>query len=130
MKLLGDHEPYYPILEAISNLIRLPGSKASVTEILASQAPAWLVQFPALVTSDDLERLRRDLAGTTRERILRELCEAMEKIAKEWPLVVILEDVHWTDPYTIDWLSAFAHGNRNAKLIGSQHLRMEIEMPN
>jgi tetratricopeptide (TPR) repeat protein len=49
--------------------------------------------------------------------MLRELCDALDIITKEFPLVIILEDVHWADPYTVDWLSALARGNRIARLM-------------
>ena len=115
-KQFGVHEPYYPLLEAISNLIRQPGSEA-VVEVLATHAPTWLIQFPAFVKLDQTDRLQLELAGATRERMLRELYDLMEKTAAESPLLVILEDVHWADPNTISWLSAFAYGKRSTKLM-------------
>ena len=45
--------------------------------LLGQQAPTWLVQMPAFRAAD-LETLRRRTAGATRERMLRELAEALD----------------------------------------------------
>jgi len=112
----GDKEAYYPMLEAIGKLCRRPGGD-SVVRILASHAPTWLVQFPALVTREQRETLHRELLGATRERMLREIAEALETIAAASPLVLILEDLQWVDPSTVDLISAAARGRAPAKLM-------------
>jgi hypothetical protein len=38
-----------------------------------------------------------ELQGTTRERMVRELAEAVETLTAVTPLVVVLEDLHWSD---------------------------------
>ena len=35
--------------------------------------------------------------GATRERMLRELADAVEAITIEAPLMIVLEDLHWSD---------------------------------
>src|SRR4029077_13224902 len=44
----GSKEAYYPMLEALGELCRDSGGE-SLVQILAVQAPTWLVQFPAQV---------------------------------------------------------------------------------
>jgi DNA-binding winged helix-turn-helix (wHTH) protein len=112
----GGKEPYYPMLEAFGKLCRRPGCD-SVVHVLASQAPTWLVQFPALVKPEQREALRRELQGATRERMLREMGEAIETIAAATPLLLVLEDLQWADPSTLDLISALARGRAPAKLL-------------
>jgi len=112
----GGKEAYYPMLEALGTLCRRPGG-GSVVQVLGSHAPTWLVQFPAFVTREQRETLRRELLGATRERMLREIGEALETIATATPLVLILEDLHWVDPSTVDLISALARGRAPAKLM-------------
>ena len=112
----GGKEAYYPFLEALGQLIRGPGG-AAVVNILASQAPTWLIQFPALLGPGQREALQRELLGATRERMVREICEASETITAELPLVVILEDLHWVDTSTLDLISALARRRAPAKLL-------------
>ena len=52
--------------------------------------------------------LRREIEGATRERMLREIIEAMETISSERPLLLVFEDLHWADPSTVDFISALA----------------------
>ena len=50
------------------------------------------------------EALYRRAGGATRERMLRELAEAVEALTTTRPLVLVLEDLHWSDDATLDWL--------------------------
>ena len=112
----GGKEPYYPILEALGNLCR-GGGGDSVVRILAERAPTWLVQFPALIKREQREMLQREILGATRQRMLREITEALETIGAETPLLLVLEDLHWVDPSTVDLISALARGRGTAKLM-------------
>ncbi|MBI4905079.1 MAG: AAA family ATPase [Acidobacteria bacterium] len=112
----GGIEAYYPMLEAIGSLIRSEGNEP-VIQALAKRAPAWLSQFPGLVKPEQRESLQREVLGSTRERMVRELCEALEGIAANTPLLVILEDLHWADPSTLDLISAFARRREPARVL-------------
>ncbi|MBV9612754.1 MAG: AAA family ATPase [Acidobacteriaceae bacterium] len=112
----GGKEAYYPILEALGQLCQ--GSEVeSIVQILATQAPTWLVQFPPLVNSKQREMLQREILSATRERMLREIGEALETIASEKTLLLVLEDLHWADLSTIDLISALARRRAPAKLM-------------
>jgi Cdc6-like AAA superfamily ATPase len=89
----GSKEAYYPALEALSQLCGSRGD--TVVQILASLAPTWLVQFPAHVRYGQREMLHQEILGATRERMLREISEALETISSERPLLLVLEDLHW-----------------------------------
>jgi DNA-binding winged helix-turn-helix (wHTH) protein/tetratricopeptide (TPR) repeat protein len=103
----GGTEPFYPILEALSQLLRDP-SRAELVRLLESQAPTWLVQFPALLTRRRRETLQREILGATRERMLREISVALESIAAKTPLLLVLEDLQWVDHSTVDLIAALA----------------------
>ncbi len=112
----GGKEPYYPMLDALGRLCA--GSQEnSIVRILAAQAPTWLVQFPALLKREHREMLQREILGTTRERMLREICEALETITGECPLLLVLEDLQWVDPSTVDLISALARRQVPARLM-------------
>ena len=55
----GSREAYYPMLEVLAALCRGDSGDA-IVQILAAQAPTWLIQFPALLTRDRGEILRRE----------------------------------------------------------------------
>jgi DNA-binding winged helix-turn-helix (wHTH) protein/predicted ATPase len=112
----GGKEAYYPVLEALGQLIRDAGD-SPVVQILIKRAPTWLIQFSSLVKGAEQEALQREVLGTTRERMVREICEALEAVTVEHPLILILEDLHWVDVSTLDVISALARRRGPAKLI-------------
>jgi predicted ATPase len=112
----GGKEPYYPLLEALGLVARGPSGTA-VVDALATYAPTWLIQFPSLIRADQQAALQREILGATRERMVRELCEALEVITQTVPLVLILEDLHWVDPSTVDVISAIARRREPARLL-------------
>jgi DNA-binding winged helix-turn-helix (wHTH) protein/tetratricopeptide (TPR) repeat protein len=112
----GGKEAYYPVLEAIGQWVR-ESSGGSVAQTLAKLAPTWLIQFPSLIKPEQREALQKEIQGATRERMVREICEALEALTAQDPLVLVLEDLHWVDPSTLDFLSAVARGRRPAKLL-------------
>ena len=112
----GGKEAYFPMLEALGHLIRGADGKALVKS-LAQQAPTWLTQFPSLVKADEREALQREIFGATRERMVREICETLESLTVENPLVLVFEDLHWADPSTLDLISALARRRQPAKLV-------------
>jgi DNA-binding winged helix-turn-helix (wHTH) protein/tetratricopeptide (TPR) repeat protein len=112
----GETEAYYPILEALEQLC-VGSAAASIVEILAAQAPTWLVQFPALLTERHREILRQEILGATRERMLREIATAFDAIAAETPLLLVLEDLQWVDHSTIDVIAVMARRRAMAKLM-------------
>ncbi len=112
----GAGEPYLPILEAVTRLCREPRDEKLV-EILHRVAPAWLAQMPSLVTAEDRARLQGLAQGTTQQRMLREMAEALEVIAAETPLVLYLEDLHWSDPSTLDLIATVARRSEPARLM-------------
>jgi hypothetical protein len=112
----GSREAFYPVLEAVGQLCRGPDG-ARVVETLATQAPTWLVQFPALVKREHRETLQQEILGATRDRMLREICEALESIPLGRPLLLVFEDLHWVDYSTIDFISAFARRRSTANIM-------------
>ena len=112
----GGKEPYYPVLEALGQLCR-GASRESVLEILASQAPTWLAQLPGLLKRETRERLQREIIGATRERMLREIGDALETIAESTPLMLVFEDLQWVDYSTIDFIAAVARRRGPARLM-------------
>jgi predicted ATPase len=110
----GTSEAYLPVLEAIGRLCR---EQTQVVEVLRAHAPMWLLQMPSLVSASDRELLSREVFGATRERMLREMGEALEALTADLPLVLILEDLHWSDYSTLDLISYLARQRQAAQLM-------------
>jgi DNA-binding winged helix-turn-helix (wHTH) protein len=112
----GPSEAYLPILEALGQLCRGPGGTHLVA-MLRQQAPTWLVQLPWLLTTTDRAHLQYELQGMTRERMLREFAEVVDTLTAATPLVLVLEDLHWSDPATVDLLTLLARRPTPARLL-------------
>ena len=61
--------------------------------------------MPHLVSDEQLAEVTRRAAGGNESRQLRELSEALEAMCAQEPLVLVLEDLQWSDVATIDLLS-------------------------
>jgi len=112
----GAGEPYLPVLEALSRLGQEPAGQR-VIELLHRFAPTWLVQMPELLTYEDRIRLQGEMQGVTQQRMLREMTQALEALSTEAPLVLLLEDLHWSDFSTLELISAVARRSQPARML-------------
>ncbi len=112
----GAGEAYLPVLEALDRLCRTPGHER-LPLLLSQHAQMWLAQMPSLMSPADHKRLWRELQGATRERMLREMATVVDALAAETPLVLVLEDLHWSDYATLDLLSFLARRWEPARLL-------------
>ena len=56
-----------------------------------------------------MEVLRSETAGATKQRMLREIGDALGALSLDAPLLLLLEDLHWADRPTIDLLRHLCH---------------------
>jgi len=108
----GAAEAYLPVLEAFGRLLREPGAER-VIRILRSHAPTWLAQLPWV----DRESSPAPSLGVTNERMLREMAEALEALSAATPVLLVLEDLHWSDHSTLDLLAMLGRRQESARLL-------------
>src|SRR3979490_3461404 len=82
----GSKEAYGPMLDALGRLCRGPQAEL-IVQILSAEAPTWLAQLPALLTREHREMLQREILGANRERMVREIGDALESITAETALL-------------------------------------------
>jgi predicted ATPase len=112
----GEGEPYLPFLEALGRLGQGP-ERDAVCAVLRRYAPMWLVHLPGLVSEPELERLQGRLYGLRPARMLRELAEALEVLTADRALVLLLEDLQWSDHATVEALAYLAQRPEPARLL-------------
>ncbi len=112
----GAGEAFLPILDAVGKLCRGPEGER-IIDVLRRHAPMWLVQLPAFIEGEELEALQHKVQGASRERMLREIAEALEVLTVEQPLILVLEDLHWSDVSTLDLLAFVARRKEPACLL-------------
>jgi DNA-binding winged helix-turn-helix (wHTH) protein/tetratricopeptide (TPR) repeat protein len=111
----GAGDAYKPVLEALGRLCRNEGER--VIGRLRRSAPLWLAQLPWLLADDARDSLRRELLGATPQRMLREMSEAVESLGTDATVVLVLEDLHWSDRATIDLISFLARRREPMRLL-------------
>jgi DNA-binding winged helix-turn-helix (wHTH) protein/tetratricopeptide (TPR) repeat protein len=109
-------EPYYPMLEALGDLCKGAG-KTRVVRTVLELAPSWAAQMPAQISLGQRASLRQQIVPDPQSRMVREACNLFDALATDQPLVLVLEDLHWADFATIDFLSALCRRRSSAKLL-------------
>ena len=117
----GTGEPYLPVLEAIAELCR---SDSTVPTLLRAVAPTWLLQLPWLSTAEERDALRRELAGVGPERMLREMGEMLDRYTANRPLLLITEDLHWSDHATVQLMDYIARRRGSARFMWLASFRL------
>jgi DNA-binding winged helix-turn-helix (wHTH) protein/tetratricopeptide (TPR) repeat protein len=112
----GAGEPYMPVLEALTRLGQEPGGDWML-DTLHRFAPSWLAQMPALLGEAEREHLQRQAPGASQQRMLREMTQALEAMTTDLPVVLFLEDLHWSDVSTLELISAVARRTESARLL-------------
>ncbi len=137
----GAGEPYLAVLEALAALCR---RDASLADLIRTVAPTWLHQLPWLSSAAERQALQREFSGEVQAPMLREAGELLDRYTESRPLLLVTEDLHWSDPATVQlinyiarrrtsprllWLASF----RPAELIAADHplqaVRRELRLP-
>jgi DNA-binding winged helix-turn-helix (wHTH) protein/tetratricopeptide (TPR) repeat protein len=110
----GTGEPYLPVLEALAELCR---KDPDLPALLRTVGPTWLLQLPWLGTVEERDALRRELAGVGPDRMLREMSELLDRYTDQRPLLLVTEDLHWSDRGTIQLIDHVARRRGRAGLM-------------
>ena len=105
----GPAEPFLPLLDALSRLSRQPGNVWA--------AAALQQRLPEGMLSPSAASLSSPAAAIMPDRAVRLLGEAVEALANERVLILVLEDLHWSDPSTLDVLSYLAQRPESSRLM-------------
>ena len=127
----GAGEAYLPFLDLLGSLLQSPG-RERVVALLRRHAPTWCLQFPAVFSSGAIDQILREATGATKDRMLRELGDALAALTAETPVLLVLEDMHWTDPASVDMLRHLAeraHGQRLLLLVTARPEDIERNNP-
>jgi tetratricopeptide (TPR) repeat protein len=99
----GPAEAFLPFLDAVGRLLTSRGA-SQATALLRTYAPTVCVQMPAGLLPDPDGALRRQTAGATKDRLIREGGDFMEAACRTYPIVLLIEDLQWADPASVDLL--------------------------
>jgi predicted ATPase len=96
--------PFQPLVEALRLALPWPGFGAGVQ-------PVWLAETAQLLP--ELREHSRDLprvsgAGEDQARLFEALIQVFLGLAAQQPLLLCLDDLHWADETTLNWLRVLA----------------------
>jgi DNA-binding winged helix-turn-helix (wHTH) protein len=109
-------EPYGPLIEILSELAAGPLGPR-VRPLLRDGAPNWRAQIPALAEPETPARSLTDVARNSADRMPREFTDLMERLTRQAPGILVLEDLHWADARTLAWLTAWGMRRAPARLL-------------
>jgi predicted ATPase len=116
----GRDEPFWPFADVIGQLAHTGGKKMAgdILDAVLDLAPSWASVIPvagtvvgASIKTAQVVRTRtrtNDLPNP--DKLLREYVGALKKVADKQPVLIFVDDVHWSDSASIKLLS---HLSRN-----------------
>ena len=118
----GEGEAYLPVLEALGRLAR-DDAAGALSETLARHAPTWVSQLAALDPTPPTQWRRDGAVATMPARMLREMADALEVFTRRRALLLVLEDLQWSDPSSVDLIGYIARRRQPARLLVIGSLR-------
>ena len=114
---LAGTEAYLPVLEAMDSMLQGTG-REMLEPVMRSVSPSWYVQLASLNPADSsAAQLLTEAKSGSQERMKRELGLFLQEVAKQQPLILFLDDLHWADPSTTDVLSYLAGRINTARIL-------------
>jgi len=111
----GSSAAYLPILDALAGLLAGPHG-ASLEAQLELHAPGWCESFPELFADGGSHRAP-SLEAASRESLPWQLARALSAWSSAQPVVLVLEDLHWADPSSLDLLRLLCAHCRTERLL-------------
>jgi DNA-binding winged helix-turn-helix (wHTH) protein/tetratricopeptide (TPR) repeat protein len=103
---LAGAEPHLAVLEALDELL---ARDRALTESLRRLAPTWYVHVAPRFSGGPVEpRLPDQMQTGSPERLMRELTVFLEEISRTQPIVMFIDDLHWSDVSTVDIIAHLA----------------------
>ncbi|QDV24218.1 serine/threonine-protein kinase [Aureliella helgolandensis] len=105
---LAGTEAYLPFLEALESLLH--GEYAeTAAQLMKSAAPNWYEQVASTAANElPLEQRIAESRAASQQRLKRELATCLREMARQRPLLIFIDDLHWADPSTVDLLAYLA----------------------
>jgi DNA-binding winged helix-turn-helix (wHTH) protein len=112
----GPGEPYGPLLSAAEQLAT--GTMRTLfIDLVRRVAPRLVAQLPTVFDRREALEKQVEVAGGGSEQTLRQFLHLFEQLSRQLPGVVVIEDAHWAEGSTCNWLSAWALQRSPANLL-------------
>lgn len=119
-------EPFLPLLEALERRCQQAYGKLLI-ECLQQLAPTWLYQMLNVLSSEAIADLESKVSHITTGRMLREGADFFEMLACQSTFILILDNSHWSDEFTLDLVNFLAFRCSPANLLIILSYRPDIK---
>jgi DNA-binding winged helix-turn-helix (wHTH) protein/tetratricopeptide (TPR) repeat protein len=103
---LAGAEPHLAILEALDELF---AQDSTLAGLLRRLAPTWYVHVAPRFGDGSLKSpLPEQAPSGSADRLMRELTVFLEEISRTRPVVISIDDLHWSDVSTVDLIAHLA----------------------
>ncbi len=116
VKMEGSTEPFLPVLEALERRCR-ESEGSLLLEYLNLLAPSWLHQMLNVLSPDQLALLPPKEVQVNTCLMLREAADLFETLSCNATFILILDNAHWSDEFTLDLLNFLMFRCSAAKLL-------------
>ena len=124
----GHDEPFWPFADVIGQLAHVPNSKKMAEDILDAVldlAPSWASVIPvaggvvgaSIKTAQVVRTRTRSSDVPNPEKLLRDYVGALKKIADKQPVLIFIDDLHWSDPGSVKLLSHLARNISSLRVL-------------
>ncbi|MBA2669928.1 MAG: AAA family ATPase [Gemmatimonadetes bacterium] len=129
LQTFGSADPYLPFVDALKDLSddRTSGfvGRETLSGLLTELAPYWLSVVPLVggvlsagfATAARLRGQAPAAAAPSREALFVQYLEVIKGLAANGPLVLFLDDLHWSDQSSIALLSHVSRGIANLPVV-------------
>jgi predicted ATPase len=110
----GAGEPHLPILEALTDLSR---RDPSLVDLIRAVAPTWLFQLPWLAGRRSARPCGASCPAPARRGCCARWASSSIATRKQRPLLLVTEDLHWSDHATVQLMDYLARRRSPARLL-------------
>ncbi|MDD2924453.1 BTAD domain-containing putative transcriptional regulator [Rhodoferax sp.] len=133
--------PFHPLLVMLERLLDfVPGDSAAVRSgklvaYLETRFPASVATAVPLLTGlfslplDQRYALLGSSPSKQKEQINRMLMEMVHALAVQRPVLFLVEDLHWMDPSTLEWLTLFIEQKGSQAILAILTARPDFDPP-
>ncbi len=123
--------PFHPMISSLRSLLGLSCSDSVETHLyhLSQALQSWRPKEAGLILPLAAELLDSEIEMNRqrREQVIVTLVEMLRRLAEERPVLLIVEDLHWIDPTTLELLSGLIRNRLSAPVFLLLTARPEFE---
>src|SRR5262245_37429257 len=105
-----------PVLVAVERVLS-SSLGSTLIPLFRRVAPCWYVQIPWLLSEGEPPGWDAAMMSAAPQRMLREIGAFLESMASRSTVILVLDDLHWSDHATTDLISFLAERRDPARLL-------------